>query len=290
MFFGSIPALVTPFSGNCVDEDSLRGLIEWQIDEGSNALVPCGTTGEGATLSDEEHRRVIEITVEVARGRVPVIAGCGSNNTAHAIALTQSAKAAGADAALHVPPYYNRPNQDGIYAHLAAVADLDIPVVLYNVPSRTITDIAVDTMARLARLPNVVAVKDATGNLARVSAQRQACGEQFIQLSGNDDMALGFNAMGGTGCISVSANVAPKLCSQFQEATREGRWDEALKLQDRLYPLHAALFSDASPGPVKYALSRVRRGFPVALRAPMTEPSAASRAAVDAALAHAGLA
>lgn len=290
MFFGSIPALVTPFSGNCVDEDSLRGLIEWQIDEGSNALVPCGTTGEGATLSDEEHRRVIEITVEVARGRVPVIAGCGSNNTAHAIALTQSAKAAGADAALHVPPYYNRPNQDGIYAHLAAVADLDIPVVLYNVPSRTITDIAVDTMARLARLPNVVAVKDATGNLPRVSAQRQACGEQFIQLSGNDDMALGFNAMGGTGCISVSANVAPKLCSQFQEATREGRWDEALKLQDRLYPLHAALFSDASPGPVKYALSRVRRGFPVALRAPMTEPSAASMRAVDEALAHAGLA
>ena len=290
MFFGSIPALVTPFSGNCVDEDSLRGLIEWQIDEGSNALVPCGTTGEGATLSDEEHRRVIEITVEVARGRVPVIAGCGSNNTAHAIALTQSAKAAGADAALHVPPYYNRPNQDGIYSHLAAVADLDIPVVLYNVPSRTITDIAVDTMARLARLPNVVAVKDATGNLARVSAQRQACGEQFIQLSGNDDMALGFNAMGGTGCISVSANVAPKLCSQFQEATREGRWADALKLQDRLYPLHAALFSDASPGPVKYALSRVRRGFPVALRAPMTEPSAESRAAVDAALAHAGLA
>ncbi len=289
MFFGSIPALVTPFSGNCVDEDSLRGLIEWQIDEGSNALVPCGTTGEGATLSDEEHRRVIEIAVEVARGRVPVIAGCGSNNTAHAIALTQSAKAAGADAALHVPPYYNRPNQDGIYAHLAAVADLDIPVVLYNVPSRTITDIAVDTMARLARLPNVVAVKDATGNLARVSAQRQACGEQFIQLSGNDDMALGFNAMGGTGCISVSANVAPKLCSQFQEATREGRWDEALKLQDRLYPLHAALFSDASPGPVKYALGRVRPGFPTGLRSPMTEPSAASKKAVDDALAHAGL-
>jgi 4-hydroxy-tetrahydrodipicolinate synthase len=290
MFFGSIPALVTPFSGNCVDEDSLRGLIEWQIEEGSNALVPCGTTGEGATLSDEEHRRVIEITVEAARGRVPVIAGCGSNNTAHAIALTQSAKAAGAAAALHVPPYYNRPNQDGIYAHLAAVADLDIPIILYNVPSRTITDIAVETMARLARLPNVVAVKDATGNLARVSAQRLACGEQFVQLSGNDDMALGFNAMGGTGCISVSANVAPRLCSQFQEATREGRWDEALELQDRLYPLHAALFSDASPGPVKYALSRVRTGFPAELRAPMTEPSAASKAAVDAALAHAGLA
>jgi 4-hydroxy-tetrahydrodipicolinate synthase len=290
MFFGSIPALVTPFSGNCVDEDSLRELVEWQIDEGSNGLVPCGTTGEGATLTDEEHRRVIAITVEVARGRVPVIAGCGSNNTAHAIELTRNAKAAGADAALHVPPYYNRPNQEGIYAHLAAVADLDIPIILYNVPSRTITDIAVETMAKLARLPGVVGVKDATGNLARVSAQRAACGEQFVQLSGNDDMALGFNAMGGKGCVSVSANVAPRLCAQFQEAMREGRWDEALELQDRLYPLHAALFSDASPGPVKYALSRVKNGFPAELRPPMTGPSAASKAAVDAALAHAGLA
>jgi 4-hydroxy-tetrahydrodipicolinate synthase len=289
MFFGSIPALVTPFSGNCVAEDSLRGLVEWQIDEGSNALVPCGTTGEGATLSDEEHRRVIEITVEVTRGRVPVIAGCGSNNTAHAIELTRNAKEAGADAALHVPPYYNRPNQDGIYAHLAAVSDLDFPVILYNVPSRTITDIAVETMARLSRLPNVVGVKDATGNLARVSAQRLACGEQFIQLSGNDDMALGFNAMGGVGCISVTANVAPKLCSEFQEAIREGRWDAALELQDRLYPLHAALFSDASPGPVKYALSRVKNAFPAELRLPMTEPSEASRKTVDSALAHAGL-
>jgi 4-hydroxy-tetrahydrodipicolinate synthase len=290
MFFGSIPALVTPFSGKCVDEDSLRGLIEWQIDEGSNALVPCGTTGEAATLSTEEHRRVVEIAVEVARGRVPVIAGCGSNNTAHAVELTKIARDAGADAALHVPPYYNRPNQEGIYAHLSAVADLDIPVILYNVPSRTITDIAVETMAKLSRLPNVVGVKDATGNLARVSAQRGACGTEFIQLSGNDDMALGFNAMGGRGCISVSANVAPRLCSQFQEATREGHWDEALELQDRLFPLHAALFSDASPGPVKYALSRVRDGFPAELRAPMTEPSQASKAAVDAALAHAGLA
>ena len=289
MFFGSMPALVTPFAAGRVDEAAFRVLIEWQIDEGSNALVPCGTTGEGATLSDDEHRRLIEITVEVARGRVPVIAGCGSNNTAHAIQLTRAAKEAGADAALHVPPYYNRPNQDGIYAHLAAVADLDLPVILYNVPSRTITDIAVDTMARLSRLPNVIGVKDATGNLARISAQRQACGVEFIQLSGNDDMALGFNAMGGVGCISVSANVAPRLCSQFQEATREGRWEEALQLQDRLYPLHAALFSDASPGPVKYAVSRVRPGFPAELRAPMTAPSAASKKAVDEALAHAGL-
>jgi 4-hydroxy-tetrahydrodipicolinate synthase len=289
MFFGSIPALVTPFSGGRVAEDTFRELVDWQIAEGSNALVPCGTTGEAATLSTQEQRRLIEIAVEVARGRVPVLAGCGSNNTAHAVELTRNAKEAGAAAALHVPPYYNRPNQDGIYAHLAAVADLGLPIILYNVPSRTITDIAVDTMARLSRLPNVIGVKDATGNLARVSAQRQACGEEFIQLSGNDDMALGFNAMGGKGCISVSANVAPKLCSQFQEATREARWDEALELQDRLFPLHAALFSDASPGPVKYALSRVRNDFSAELRSPMTQPSDASKRAVDAALAHAGL-
>ena len=289
MFFGSIPALVTPFAAGRVDPATIREFVEWQIDEGSNALVPCGTTGEAATLSDDEHRQVIALTVEVARGRVPVLAGCGSNNTAHAIELTRNAKEAGADAALHVPPYYNRPNQDGIYAHLAAVADLDFPIVLYNVPSRTITDISVETMGRLSRLPNVIGVKDATGNLGRVSAQRGSCGEEFIQLSGNDDSALGFNAMGGVGCISVTANVAPKLCSQFQEAIREGRQHEALALQDRLYPLHAALFSDASPGPVKYALSKVRPGFPAELRLPMTEPSAASKAAVDAALAHAGL-
>ena len=289
MFFGSMPALVTPFAAGRVDHALFRDFVEWQIDQGSNALVPCGTTGEAATLTTDEHRALIAATVEVARGRVSVIAGCGSNNTAHAIELTRNAKEAGADAALHVPPYYNRPNQDGIYLHLAAVADLDIPVILYNVPSRTITDISVETMARLSRLPNVIGVKDATGNLARVSAQRVACGAEFVQLSGNDDMALGFSAMGGVGCISVTANVAPQLCSQFQEAMREGRWDEALALQDRLFPLHAALFTDASPGPVKYALSKVR-AFPTELRPPMTEPSAASKAAVDAALAHAGLA
>ena len=289
MFFGSIPALVTPFAAGRVDEAIFRDFVAWQIDQGSNALVPCGTTGEAATLSDEEHRRVIEIAVEVSSGRVPVIAGCGSNNTAHAIELTKSAKEAGADAALHVPPYYNRPNQDGIYAHLAAVADLDFPIVLYNVPARTITDIAVETMARLSRLPNVVGVKDATGNLARVSAQRQACGAEFVQISGNDDMALGFNAMGGVGCISVSANVAPKLCSDVQKATQEARWDDALKLQDKLYPLHAALFSDASPAPTKYALSRVRADFPTELRLPLVEASDASKRAVNAALEHAGL-
>jgi len=289
MFFGSIPALVTPFAAGRVDEAAFRELVEWQIDEGSNGLVPCGTTGEAATLSTDEHRRVIEITVEVARGRVPVIAGCGSNNTAHAIELTRNAKEVGADAALHVPPYYNRPNQEGIYAHLSAVADLDIPILLYNVPARTITDISVEAMGRLSRLPNVIGVKDATGSLGRVTAQRQACGKEFVQLSGNDETALAFNAMGGVGCISVTANVAPRLCSLFQEAMRERRWDEALTLQDRLYPLHDALFSDASPGPVKYALSRVKNGFPAELRSPMTEPSPASKAKVDDALAHAGL-
>ncbi|MBX3562045.1 MAG: 4-hydroxy-tetrahydrodipicolinate synthase [Sphingomonas sp.] len=290
MFKGSIPALVTPFRDEAFDEAAFRDLVEWQVAEGSHGLVPCGTTGESATLSADEHRRAIEVCVAQAAGRVPVIAGCGANDTAHAIALTRAAKATGADAALHVPPYYNRPNQEGIYAHLAAIAEAtDLPILLYNVPARTVTDIAVETMARLARIANVVAVKDATGNLARVSAQRLACGDDFVQLSGNDDMALGFMAMGGRGCISVTANVAPRLCADFQDACLEGRWGDALVLQDRLYPLHAALFTDASPGPVKYALSRVRPDFPSALRLPMTPPSPASRAAVDAALAHAGL-
>ena len=289
MFFGSIPALVTPFAAGRVDLAIFRDFVAWQIEQGSDGLVPCGTTGEAATLSMDEQRQVIEAAVEVAAGKVPVLAGCGSNNTAHAVELTRMAKEAGADAALHVPPYYNRPNQDGIYAHLLAVAGEGLPVVLYNVPSRTITDISVETMSKLAKLPNVIGVKDATGNLARVSAQRLGCGGDFIQLSGNDDMALGFNAMGGVGCVSVTANVAPRLCADFQKATREGRWDDALALQDRLFPLHAALFSDASPGPVKYALSRIRNDFPAELRAPMTEPSAASMKSVDDALAHAGL-
>lgn len=290
MFRGSLPALVTPFRDEAFDESAYRSFVEWQINEGSHGLVPCGTTGESATLKPDEHRRAIGICVELADGRVPVVAGCGSNDTAHAIALTRVAKEAGADAALHVPPYYNRPNQEGIHAHLAAIAEaVDIPIVLYNVPSRTITDISVETMARLAKLANVVAVKDATGNLARVSAQRLACGEDFIQLSGNDDVALGFNAMGGQGCISVSANVAPRLCAEFQNACLSGDWQAALKLQDRLYPLHAALFTDASPGPVKYAVNKLRPDFPADLRLPMTPPSDASRKAVDGALEHAGL-
>jgi 4-hydroxy-tetrahydrodipicolinate synthase len=290
MFRGSLPALVTLFRDEALDEGAYRAFVDWQIAEGSHGLVPAGTTGESATLTDAEHSRVIEIAVEAAAGRIPVIAGCGSNDTAHAIALTRAAKEAGADAALHVPPYYNRPGQDGIYAHLAAIAEaVDITIVLYNVPSRTITDISVETMARLAKLANVVAVKDATGNLARVTAQRLACGEDFCQLSGNDDMALGFLAMGGKGCISVTANVAPRLCAEFENACLSGRWEEALRLQDRLYPLHAALFSDASPGPVKYALNKLRPEFSATLRLPMTPPSEASRRVVDKALEHAWL-
>lgn len=289
MFRGSIPALVTIFRDEALDERAFLDFVRWQVAEGSDALVPCGTTGESATLTSAEHRRVVELAIEGAAGRVKVIAGCGSNDTAHAIALTRSAKEAGADAALHVPPYYNRPNQEGIYAHLAAIAEaVDLPIVLYNVPSRTITDISVETMARLARIANVIGVKDATGNLARVSAQRLACGEDFVQLSGNDDMALGFSAMGGAGCISVTANVAPKLCAEFQNACLSGDWQGALRLQDRLYPLHAALFTDASPAPVKYALSRVRDVSPE-LRLPMTPASDSSRRSVDSALAHAGL-
>jgi 4-hydroxy-tetrahydrodipicolinate synthase len=290
MFFGSIPALVTPFAAGRVEEAIFRDFVAWQIDEGSDALVPCGTTGEVATLSDDEHRTVIAIAVDVAKGRVPVIAGCGTYSTAASIERVRAAADLGADAALCVVPYYNKPSQAGLAAHFTAIADASpIPIVVYNVPSRTVADISIETLAEIARHPKIAAVKDATGNLARVSDQRLKCGEDFVQLSGNDDMALGFNAMGGVGCISVTANVAPKLCSDFQKATREGRWDEALKLQDRLYPLHAALFTDASPGPTKYALSRIKNDFPRELRLPLTEPSDASKRAVDAALAHAEL-
>jgi len=291
MFFGSIPALVTPFSGGRVAEDTFAEFVEWQIAEGSNALVPCGTTGESATLSRDEHRAVIAQAVSVAKGRVPVIAGCGSYSTAAAIEMVRTAADVGADAVLVVVPYYNKPSQAGLAAHFTAVAEAStLPIVVYNVPSRTVADISVETLAEVAKHPKIVAVKDATGNLARVTAQRLACGTDFVQLSGNDDMALGFNAMGGVGCISVTANVAPKLCSDFQRATSEGRWADAVELQDRLYPLHAALFSDASPGPAKYALTRVRPGFPAELRLPLVEASDASKRAVDAALAHAGLA
>jgi len=290
MFFGSIPALVTPFRDGRVAEDTFREHVEWQITEGSSALVPCGTTGESATMSIEEHNRVISICVEQAAGRVPVIAGCGSNDTRVSIEHMRHAKEAGAYAALVATGYYNKPSQAGLLAHFRALSEAsDLPVIVYNIPSRAIVDIGVETMAQIAKLPNVVGVKDATGILGRVTAQRLACGADFCQLSGNDETALAFNAMGGVGCISVTANVAPRLCADFQKAMREGLWDDARKLQDRLYPLHVALFSDSSPAPTKYALSRVRRGFPTEIRLPLVEASESSMHAVDAALNHAGL-
>ena len=289
MFQGSIPALVTPFKDGAVDFDALATFVDWQITEGSTGLVPCGTTGESPTLSHAEHYAVITRTVEVAAKRVPVIAGCGSNDTATAMAHMAHAEKVGADAALIVVPYYNKPSQAGLIAHFAALAQSSkLPIIIYNIPGRSVADMTTETMAALAKLPTIVGVKDATGNLARVSAQRAVCGADFIQLSGNDDMALGFNAMGGVGAISVTANVAPKLCAQFQAATLSGDFRTALAINDRLYPLHAALFTDASPGPTKYALSRLGR-MGTDVRLPITEPSDASKAAVDAGLSYAGL-
>lgn len=291
MFSGSIPALITPFRDGSVDEAAFRRLVDWQIAEGSSALVPCGTTGESATMTIEEHNRVIAICVEQAAGRVPVIAGCGSNDTRIALDHMHAAQAAGADAALVVAPYYNKPNQEGVYRHFAHLAaHSDLPIILYNVPSRTITDIGLDVMQRLAaNCPTIVGVKDATGNLGRVSAQRLRCGTNFVQLSGNDETALGFNAMGGVGCISVTANVAPRLCADFQRACAEGSWQDALALQDILFPLHDAMFCDCSPGPVKYALTRVMADMPGEVRLPVTWPSEAACRTIDAALERAGL-
>jgi len=289
MFTGSIPALVTPFKPDgALDEARLVAFVEWQIAQGSSALVPCGTTGEAATLSFEEHYRVIEISVQVAAGRVPVIAGCGSNDTATALRHMAKAAALGADAALVVCPYYNKPSQAGLLAHFSALAAAsDLPIILYNVPSRTVADLSVETTATLSALPTIVGIKDASGNLPRVTALRGLCPD-FVQLSGNDDMTLGYMAMGGHGCISVTANVAPRLCAEFQAACARGDYAAARDLNDRLYPLHAALFSDASPGPAKYALAKLGR-LGETLRLPITPPSEASRALVDAALAHAGL-
>lgn len=287
---GSIPALVTPFKNGAVDVAAFEAFVEWQISEGSTGLVPCGTTGESPTLSHAEHYDVITRTVAIAAERVPVIAGCGSNDTATAIAHMAHAEKVGADAALIVVPYYNKPSQRGLVAHFTALLERSrLPIIIYNIPGRSVADMSTETMAELAQLPGIIGVKDATGNLARVSAQREACGADFIQLSGNDDMALGFNAMGGIGAISVTANVAPKLCAQMQAATLAGDFRTALAITDRLYPLHAALFSDASPGPTKYALARLGLMAPD-VRLPIVEPSATARAAVDAALAHAGLA
>ena len=288
MFSGSIPALVTPFlADGAFDEPRFRDFVEWQIAEGSSGLVACGTTGEAATLTAAEHFRIVGVSVDQARGRVPVIAGAGSNDTRVAADNIAAARAAGADAALMVPPYYNRPGQEGIFRHFEAVAGAcDLPIVLYNVPGRTVTDIAVETVIRLAQaFPSIVGIKDATGQIQRVSAHRIGAGAGFCQLSGNDETALAFNASGGVGCISVTANVAPRLCAEFQAACARGDYAAARVLHERLFALHLALFTDASPGPVKYAVTKVRPGFPATLRLPMTWPGAASRAAVDAALA-----
>jgi 4-hydroxy-tetrahydrodipicolinate synthase len=290
MFSGSIPALVTPFRDGSIDEAAFRRLVDWQIDNGSSALVPCGTTGESATLSNAEHHRVIEICVEQAAGRVPVIAGCGSNDTTNSLLHMNFSKKCGAKAALIVAPYYNRPNQEGIFAHFEYLAARnDLPIIVYNVPARTVTDIQPETLARLATIPTVVGIKDASGAIARVTAHRLACGTDFCQLSGNDDMALAFNAVGGVGAISVTANVAPKLCAEFQQACTDGDVGRAQILNDQLFPLHTALFADASPGPTKYALTKVFPDITEEMRLPLTPCSAAARAAVDAALDHAGL-
>ena len=253
---GSITALITPFKNGELDEKAFKRLVDWQIAEGTHGLVPVGTTGESPTLSHKEHMRVVELCVETARGRVPVIAGAGSNSTREAIELTRHAKTVGADAALSVAPYYNKPTQDGLYRHFAAIAEaVDLPVILYNIPGRSIVEISVETMAKLAKIPNIVGVKDATSNLARASRDRAQVRDDFIQLSGDDATALGFMAHGGRGCISVTSNVAPRACADFQNACQTGDYIKALKIQDRLMPLHDALFCEASPAPTKYAAS-----------------------------------
>lgn len=286
---GSITALVTPFRNGSLDEDALRAHVDWQIENGTAGLVPVGTTGESPTLSHEEHKRVVEITIAQAKGRVPVIAGAGSNATSEAIDFARHAQSAGADAVLVVTPYYNKPTQEGLFAHFKAIADaIEIPIIIYNIPGRSVIDMSVDTMKRLSEIPTIVGVKDATANLARVSLQRQAMGPNFVQLSGEDATALGFMAHGGHGCISVTSNVAPRLCAEFQAACLAGDYATALRIQDRLMPLHTALFIETNPSPAKYALSLLGR-MSDEVRLPMIPVSGGTREAVRAALVHAGL-
>ena len=291
-FRGSFPALVTIMDeAGGIDEDAMGRFVEWQIAEGSDGLVAVGTTGESPTLSHDEHKRVVELVIELAAGRAPVIAGTGSNSTAEAIDFTRHAQKAGAAAALVVAPYYNKPTQAGLYAHFRAVAESapELPIFIYNVPGRTVVDIQDETIARLARdVPNIVGIKDATGDLTRPSNIRRLIGPDFIQLSGEDGTALAFNAHGGRGCISVTANVVPALCAEFQRATLMGDFATALQLQDRLFPLHKALFVETSPGPVKYATSLLGFGSAFA-RPPMVEISDTSRKAVEDAMRHAGV-
>ena len=288
-FQGSITALITPFKDGEVDAKTFQRLVEWQIDQGTHGLVPVGTTGESPTLNHEEHKRVIELCIEAAAGRVPVIAGTGSNSTSEAIALTRFAKEAGADGALVVTPYYNKPTQEGLYLHYKAINDaVEIPIIIYNIPGRSIVDMSVETMTRLFKLPNIAGLKDATANMSRVSQQRAAMGTAFVQLSGEDATALGFNAHGGQGCISVTANIAPALCSEFQLACLGSNFKRALEIQDRLMPLHDALFVESNPGPVKYAAEKLGL-CSGETRLPLAPLAAASKAKVDAALAQVGL-
>src|SRR5712671_733269 len=288
-FRGSFTALVTPFKNGSVDEQMFRNLVEWQITEGTNGLVPVGTTGESPTLSHDEHKQVVEWCIDQARGRVPVIAGAGSNSTKEAIELSRHAEKAGADAVLIVTPYYNKPTQEGLYQHYKAINDaIGIPIIIYNIPARSVIDMSVETMTRLYELRNIAGVKDATANVVRVSQQRAALGEGFNQLSGEDASAIGFMAHGGDGCISVTSNVAPRLCAEFQSACLRGDYAAALVLQDKLMPLHTALFLETSPAPVKYALSVLGKCADT-VRLPMVRIAEKTKAAVREAMVHAGL-
>ena len=288
-FRGSFTALVTPFKNGSVDEEAFRALVDWQIAEGTNGLVPVGTTGESPTLSHDEHKLVVEWCIDQSDGRVPVIAGAGSNSTAEAVELSRHAEQAGASAVLVVTPYYNKPTQEGLYQHYKAINDaIGIPIIIYNIPARSIVDMSVDTMARLYELKNIAGVKDATANMTRVSQQRAAMGEDFNQLSGEDITALGFMAHGGHGCISVTSNVAPRLCAEFQAACRKGDYAAALKLQDKLTPLHINLFVETSPAPVKYAMSLIGKCANT-VRLPMVPASEKAQVAVRQAMVHAGL-
>jgi len=289
MFKGSFPALVTPFKDGELDLDTLKKLVEWHIDQGSHGLVPVGTTGESPTLSHREHELVIEEVVKAAAGRIPVIAGAGSNNTVEGVRLIQHAESVGADAALVVTPYYNKPTAAGMIAHFTALHDAsNLPIVIYNIPGRSVIDMKPNTMGELAKLPRIIGVKDATGDIARVSQQRAACGADFVQMSGEDATALGFNAHGGVGCISVTANVAPKLCAEFQEATLAGDYAKALEYQDRLMPLHEAIFIEPGLAGAKYGLSLLGM-CSEEVRLPLVGLTDGTKAAIKAAMQHAGI-
>ena len=289
MLQGSIVALITPFRNGAVDEKGFQDFVDWQVGQGTHGLVPCGTTGESPTLSHAEHKRVVELCVEAAKKRIPVVAGTGSNSTEEAIDFTRHAKKAGADAALVVCPYYNRPTQEGLYQHFKAIHDAaDLPIIIYNIPARTAVDMSVATMARLAQLPNIVGVKDATADLARPLRTRQAIGADFCMVSGEDVTALAFNAQGGVGCISVTANVAPRACADMQEAWLKGDTNRAMKINDRLAALHDALFVETSPAPVKYAVSLLGKASPD-VRRPLVTATAEAQSKVQAAMRSAGL-